>query len=184
MASRKAHIATGWAAGLMAAAMVTRAGTSGAFHVWAFLSLAAGILGSTAPDWLEVAFWTRRRKLWIRHRTATHWGLGWIGLLLWSYYGLQAHAWSALTLGFAAGGIMHLLSDTPNPRGIPWIYKHRSLNLWASGDCDCIVVGVAWIGAGLFCDAVWFNSIHTLHAYVFLRDLPIFSGIALMRQSA
>ena len=159
----------------MAAAMVTRAGASGTFHIWAVIAVITGILGGTAPDWLEVAFWTRRRKLWITHRTATHWGIGWLGLLWWSYATLQSHVWAAAVLGFAAGGVMHLLTDTPNPRGIPWVYKHRSLNLWASGQCDFIVVGLAWVSAALLCDAVWFDSIHTLHAYTFVRALPIFS---------
>ncbi|MFP3615840.1 hypothetical protein SB778_37995, partial [Paraburkholderia sp. SIMBA_050] len=44
-------------------------------------AFAAGVAGGTAPDWLEVAWWTRKRRLWITHRTVTHWGIGWIALL-------------------------------------------------------------------------------------------------------
>ena len=47
-----------------------------------------GVIGGTAPDWLEVAWWTRRKRLWITHRTLTHWGVGWLALLYWSYTSL------------------------------------------------------------------------------------------------
>ncbi len=81
MASHNAHHATGWAAGLIAAALVWQAGAAGPWHVGSFAAFAAGVAGGTAPDWLEVAWWSRKRRLWIKHRTATHWGLGWIALL-------------------------------------------------------------------------------------------------------
>ena len=55
MASSKAHHATGFAAGVIAAAIVARIGGGGSFHVGVLLSFLAGVIGSTAPDWLEVA---------------------------------------------------------------------------------------------------------------------------------
>lgn len=51
MASSKAHHATGFAAGIIAAAIVARGG-SGPFHPAVLLSFIAGVAGSTAPDWL------------------------------------------------------------------------------------------------------------------------------------
>jgi hypothetical protein len=78
MASSKAHHATGWAAGVMAASIVARSGAAGPFHVCVLLSFMAAVAGGTAPDWLEVAWWSRTRRLWIKHRTVTHWGIGWI----------------------------------------------------------------------------------------------------------
>lgn len=163
MASSKAHHATGWAAGIIAAAIVTAAGKSagvGADMLSGVLALLAGVAGTTAPDWLEVAWWTRHRKLWIAHRTLTHWGVGWIALLALSYHLLGRHAAAPVAFGFACGGFMHLigmLADWPNPLGVPWIGARHSLNLWTSGHCDLIVVGAAWVAVLFVVDDVWFH---------------------------
>ena len=175
MASTKAHHASGWAAGVIAAALVVQAGASGPYHVWGWLTLVTGIVGGTAPDWLEVAWWSRRHRLWITHRTWTHWGLAWIGLLAYSYLTLKHHVWAPLLFGFAAGGLMHLLADWPNPMGIPWIVGRHSLKLWKSGNCDCFVVGPAWIAAVIVVDHVFFRSVHTFMLAAFVRSLPIWS---------
>ncbi|MBC7859351.1 MAG: metal-dependent hydrolase, partial [Burkholderiaceae bacterium] len=45
MASNKAHHATGWAAGVMAATLVAHAGAGGQWHLWSALTLLAGGLG-------------------------------------------------------------------------------------------------------------------------------------------
>ena len=70
-------------------------------------------------------------------------------------------------------GLMHLLADWPNPLGVPWIAGRHSLHLWNSGRCDIIIVSLAWLGAFMVGDHVWFNDIHTLHAINFVRTLPI-----------
>jgi membrane-bound metal-dependent hydrolase YbcI (DUF457 family) len=106
-----------------------------------------------------VAWWTRSRRLWITHRTLTHWGLAWIALLIYAYRSLGAHALAApAAFGFAVGGLMHLLADWPNPLGVPWIYGRHSLNLWKSGRCDMIVVSAAWLAALLVGDRVWWHG--------------------------
>jgi len=125
--------------------------------MWSLLALVMGTLGGTAPDWLEVRWWTRKRTLWITHRTWTHWGLGWIALLAWSYWSLDQLAWAPLGFGFAAGGVMHLLADWPNPLGVPWIVKRRSLHLWKSGRCDFIVIAMAWGAAFVVADKMYFH---------------------------
>src|SRR4051812_33890992 len=71
MASSEAHHATGWAAGIIAAALASKA--AGMDYLSCALALLGGVVGATAPDWLEVAWWTSKRKLWITHRTLTHW---------------------------------------------------------------------------------------------------------------
>lgn len=161
MASTSAHHATGIPAGLIAAALVHDAGAGGPFHVLTLLAVVAGLLGGTAPDWLEVHP-LRRRKLWITHRTWTHWGVAWIGLLAWSFQQLAHTPWAPPAFGFALGGLFHLLADSPNPRGIPWFWgTHRlSLHLWKSGRCDVIVVTLAWLGALVVCDRVLFEGVH------------------------
>ena len=149
MASHNAHHATGFAAGVAAAVLVAQTGATGPWHTGLFAAFAAGVAGGTAPDWLEVAWWRRKRRLWVTHRTITHWGIGWVALLGLGWHGLihQPHPlWAAPLFGFACGGVMHLLADWPNPLGVPWIWRRHSLNLWKSGNCDLIVVGAAWGG--------------------------------------
>ncbi|MFC0401513.1 metal-dependent hydrolase [Paraburkholderia rhizosphaerae] len=173
MASTAAHHATGWAAGVIAAALVAHSGAVGPYHVWIVAAFAAGVAGSTAPDWLEVAWWSRKRRLWITHRTATHWGVGWIVLLAGAYRWLGHDALAAPLLGFACGGVMHLLADWPNPLGVPWIAGRHSLNWWNSGRCDVLVVGASWVSA-------WFVVVHFSahgwygwHAVPWLRKIGV-----------
>jgi uncharacterized membrane protein YeaQ/YmgE (transglycosylase-associated protein family) len=157
MASSKAHHATGFAAGIIAAALVSAQGASALACV---LAMIGGVVGATAPDWLEVAWWSRAHRLWITHRTWTHWGVAWAALLALSYHLLAQHPLMAAAFGFACGGLMHLFADWPNPMGVPWIVKRHSLKLWTSGHCDLIVVGAAWAAALYVADDVWFH-----HAY-------------------
>lgn len=88
MASHAAHHASGWASGLVAAALVAQAGAAGPWHVYSLAAFAAGVAGGTAPDWLEIAWWRRTRRLWVTHRTITHWGVGWAALLAFAYRSL------------------------------------------------------------------------------------------------
>jgi hypothetical protein len=170
MASRTAHHATGWAAGTIAAAFVLRSGAAGPWHAGSIAALIAGVAGATAPDWLEVAWWTRARRLWITHRTATHWGLGWTTALIVSYRSLgHGHPLAAALFGFACGGLMHLLADWPNPLGVPWIWRRHSLHLWKSGHCDLIVVGLAWIAAAWVIRPYWAS--YASHAWRALRTV-------------
>ncbi|GGX97958.1 metal-dependent hydrolase [Massilia dura] len=167
MASSNAHHSTGFAAGLIAAVLVFHAGASGPWHAWSILALVSGAAGGTAPDWLEVAWWSRKRKLWITHRTWTHWGIAWGALLVYSYLSLNKMAWAPAAFGFAAGGMMHLLADWPNPLGIPWILGRHSLNLWKSGKCDMVIVVSAWLAAFVVADRFCFQSRYT-HEFIVL----------------
>ncbi|MDG0024407.1 metal-dependent hydrolase [Trinickia sp. Y13] len=156
MASHSAHHALGWAAGMTAAVTVAAAGAAGPWHVGALTALLAGVAGGTAPDWLEVAWWSRARRLWIAHRTATHWGVGWAAALIFAYHSLgRMHPFAAALFGFACGGFTHLLADWPNPLGVPWIWRRHSLNLWKSGRCDLIVVALGWAAAAWVARPLW-----------------------------
>jgi hypothetical protein len=154
MASNKAHHATGFAAAIIATALV---GATGADLLARGLAFVAAIAGATAPDWLEIAWWRRKHRLWITHRTLTHWGIGWIALLAASWHLLGRYPGAAFAFGFACGGVMHLLADWPNPLGVPWIATRHSLNLWTSGRCDLIVVAGAWAAAFAVADTLWFH---------------------------
>ncbi|MQQ99701.1 metal-dependent hydrolase [Glaciimonas soli] len=178
MASKEAHQSTGWAAGLIAAAIVSQASASGPLHVWSILAFLMGYAGGGAPDWLELSWWSsgRGRHSWISHRTVTHWGIAWIALLVTSYYKLRHSPVMALPFGFAAGGIMHLLADWPNPLGVPWLWvsKRHSLNWWKSGRADWIIMGAAWMVALVMADRVWFHStgIHAIEKLDVIRLSP------------
>ncbi|MFT5645193.1 MAG: membrane-bound metal-dependent hydrolase YbcI (DUF457 family) [Janthinobacterium sp.] len=135
----------------------------------------AGIFGGTAPDWLEVAWWSPRRRLWITHRTWTHWGVAWIALLAYSYLALGQIPYAPLLFGFAAGGLMHLLADWPNPLGVPWIIGRHSLKLWKSGRCDFFVITAAWSAALIVTDHVFFNSMHSMKIVALIKSIPMWS---------
>jgi membrane-bound metal-dependent hydrolase YbcI (DUF457 family) len=155
---------------VVAAAIVAHSGAGGPHHVWIAIAFAAGVAGSTAPDWLEVAWWSRTRRLWITHRTATHWGVAWIALLAAAYHWLGHRPLAAALFGFACGGVTHLLADWPNPLGVPWIATRHSLNWWNSGRCDLLVVGAAWMGAWFVVTRLW---LHGWHAEHWLRGLGV-----------
>ncbi|WP_116135488.1 metal-dependent hydrolase [Trinickia diaoshuihuensis] len=163
MASNSAHHATGWAAGLIAAALVAQVGAAGPWHLGSVAAFVAAVAGGTAPDWMEVAWWSRGRRLWITHRTATHWGLGWIAALVFAYGSLHhSKPYTAAVFGFACGGVMHLLADWPNPLGVPWIWKRHSLNWWKSGRCDLLVVALAWGAACWIASPLWVARVERL----------------------
>jgi hypothetical protein len=170
MASQAAHHATGWAAGLIASTLIAHSGAAGPWHVGIFVAFAAGVAGGTAPDWLEVAWWSRTRRLWVTHRTVTHWGLGWLAAFVMAYRALDTHPlWAAPLLGFACDGLMHLLADWPNPLGVPWLWKRHSLRWWNSGRCDLLVVAAAWSGALWFTQAAWERVEPLRHWLAWLR---------------
>jgi len=179
MASNKAHHATGWAAGVIAAALVAHADAGGPYHLLTIAAFAMGALGGTAPDWMEVAWWARTHKLWITHRTWTHWGLAWIALLAYTYVHLPHHVWAPPLFGFAAGGIMHLLADWPNPLGVPWIFRRHSLRWWKSGRHDLIVIAAAWLAAVVVADHVFFDGVHWQRSSAMLVELAQQSVTAL-----
>lgn len=166
MASKKAHRASGVASGILAAALVAKAGAGGPFHLFSMLALLAGAMGGTAPDWLEVAWWRGRKargaaRLWITHRTITHWGVAWVLLLYYSYFKLGHAWWAPGAFGFACGGMMHLLTDWPNPMGVPWLYRRHSLGMWRSGNLEPMVIVLSWGFCAFLIDIFLFHGANT-----------------------
>ena len=173
MASTAAHRSTGWAVGVIAAAIASLRLTD-PHHVWTIATLLCAYAGGTAPDWLENAWWSRRgaRKLWIAHRSWTHWGVAWLSLLFVSYWAMKRTPLAAPAFGFAAGGIMHLLADWPNPLGVPWLLtKRHSLHWWKSGRCDYLIIVAAWSAALVIADQVWWHGLMRRHLAVVAATL-------------
>lgn len=155
---------------MAAAAWVIHKGAAGPYHLLALAAVMAGFWGGTAPDWLELIPW-RKNKRWCAHRTVTHWVPAWAGLFYAAGWGLQTWWWCAPLLGFAAGGLVHLLIDWPNPLGIPIVWPRHSLNLWKSGRADSFVVVACWLGALWFCDRLIFGSVHFHRALAFFGSI-------------
>ncbi|MBN6740612.1 metal-dependent hydrolase [Acidithiobacillus sp. MC6.1] len=165
------HQLTGLAAGLLTAAAC--------WHLWgsaALVAIPTGIIGGTAPDWLEVAHaeYSQARQQWVRvsvipHRTVTHWWPLWVLALAaattlsfpttttYHLFSLRLDPDQFLMptcMGFVAGGLMHLLMDLPNPTGIPIVTpfsrSRKSLHLWRSGNHWEPVAGLAMAGLAGF----------------------------------
>lgn len=120
------------------------------------------ILGSKAPDWLEIQ--KSDGSTVIPHRTITHWFPIWIAILLLGFafkdsQGFHsnfidslphsqyiADAISLTLIGLSLGSLLHIITDLPNPMGVPFLTPwHRvSLNLWKSGRFEFFFVGIAY----------------------------------------
>jgi membrane-bound metal-dependent hydrolase YbcI (DUF457 family) len=174
MASKKAHEASGIAAGILAAVIVIHEGAGGPYQLLAMLALLAGAWGGTAPDWLEIAWWRSKkrgkRRLWITHRTLTHWGIPWVMLLWYSYASFNSAGWAPVAFGFAAGGLMHLLTDWPNPMGVPWIFRRHSLSMWRSGNLEFVVIVLSWGLCAGVADGLLFKGANTAKLVDVCRD--------------
>jgi hypothetical protein len=126
--------------------------------------IALGVLmGARAPDYLE--FQKSGGGTLIPHRTITHYAPLWAVTLLYALGGLGIGPMTGIDIlpnvviseilcGFAIGGISHLLTDLPNPMGIPlWHPRKRwSLNWWRSGEREWLVHIVGIVSVALFLD--------------------------------
>ena len=122
-----------------------------AYHGLPCLAAALALPGATAPDWLELA-WFRKgiRHSLIPHRTWTHWLLLWGWLFGYAFLSLGQHWGASDALGFAVGGLVHLVMDLPNPSGIRFLHPFRqriTLNWWRGDQMVGPMVLSSW-GAG------------------------------------
>lgn len=116
--------------------------------VMMFAILPAAFFGGTAPDRLE--WFLDSGKRWVTHRTWTHWTLLWVAPLVMThfhYFGLPAPAQEVL-IAFLLGGVSHLLTDLPNPTGIPLLtpYHRISLKMWKSGQMEWLMIPLFLVG--------------------------------------
>tara|TARA_B100000700_G_scaffold267699_1_gene307765 strand:- start:31817 stop:32401 length:585 start_codon:yes stop_codon:yes gene_type:complete len=131
-----------------------------------YIAAIGTILGAKAPDYLEIRTKVKDEnkkvigtRTLITHRTITHWLPLWLiaGLFLliqfeqsyfpfFSNYNFNNNEVSnyifSFFLGYVIGGLLHLITDLPNPMGIPIIHpkKRFSLNLWKSGKLEFLIV--------------------------------------------
>ena len=157
---RTGHHRTGLAAGFLVAAACWHA-----MGLAALFAIPSGWFGGTAPDWLEIAHsepapprpWDGGKRKWVRvsvipHRTITHWWPLWSLLACAVFLVALPPAPRMMLAGFAAGGIMHLLMDVPNPSGIPILTPRSRFGFgwWKSGHAREPATGLLMaMGAGL-----------------------------------
>lgn len=89
------------------------------------------VCGSSAPDWLEIAWRTgahrENRHSIIPHRTITHWMAMWaivFGFCLHRSISHQNILW-LFVLGFSASALIHVLMDSATPQGVPWLHPYK-----------------------------------------------------------
>lgn len=122
------------------------------------LSMFFFIIGATAPDWLEIR--KKNGSTVITHRTITHWFPIWIGLFFLAIqiketncfnltrdYPFVAESLYISISAFSVGALLHLITDLPNPLGIPLPtpYKRFSLNLWKSGNFEIPIIVCSYL---------------------------------------
>lgn len=114
-----------------------------------FVVFVVGVVGGIVFDWFEVVWWSCKCCLWIMYCIIMYWGVGWVVLFVFGWYGFIYYLyllWVVLLFGFVCGGVMYLFVDWLNLFGVLWIWWCYLLNLWNSGYCDLIVVVVVWGG--------------------------------------
>lgn len=162
----KGHRSTGLGAGFFAAACMHVLGFD---YVAEFVAAFAAALSVNLPDQLEFPRYKngQRRGTRIPHRTITHWPYLWLALMYigWQYVDPLP---AALLIGLSIGALMHILTDAPNPMGIPWVLPHRPVSLtgglWLSGEFEKTIATFANTGGIL----TW------LYVHQFLNWIPPF----------
>lgn len=171
----KGHRFTGIGAAAIAAAIIHNIAPNPLSEAFAAF-IAANT--TTLPDMLEVRRYRGGRPAGtvIPHRTWTHWGLGWVLVILATILYLPSiHPFFVIVLiGSSVGSLMHLLGDAPNPMGVPWILPTWRMRvgrrgLWRSGENEASfglflnLVGVGvWILATDYVDSSYIvQAFHT-----------------------
>ncbi|MGR5557814.1 metal-dependent hydrolase [Vibrio fortis] len=167
----KGHTLCGIFGGIAPAAIAYESTSS---IVPALFAYAACVIGSTAPDWMEIPLSKKQtnkdgtgeitvQKTLIPHRTWTHIICVWFALCVGAYGGLGNESWFNLSidlgptntsflLGFTYGGLLHLFGDLPNKQKIPIFtpWDGIALNLWKSGRFEKTLVGLVVLMSGIW----------------------------------
>lgn len=134
------------------------------------LAIPAAVLGSTAPDWLEYL-----SKLFghpVKHRTVTHVCAYWIAGVVFAVAAnlgpLDAHV-----LGFALGGLSHVLGDACTVSGVPfWPWSTRRFHLFGgrlrSGQPGEMLLAAAVLACGVG----WATLTHSARSGGYIPFLP------------
>ncbi len=136
MSSKKQHFRAGLALGIPLSC-----GAYFATHnpLISGMILTGSMVGSSAPDWLELAWHTGgdKKKGWfsfgyeegirhsiIPHRTITHWYLAWTFLSIFAIAYLLRHQGfiDYFVAAFFISGWLHIRMDSKTSMGVPWFH--------------------------------------------------------------
>jgi len=111
-------------------------------------AVVGGWVGGTLPDKLEGPAKCRL----LPHRTITHWLPLWVVILVACWFppiNTLPEILRMLMYGLVGGAITHILTDWPNPQGIPikTPFQRHSLNLWRSGENEFFIIAVQAVAA-------------------------------------
>lgn len=149
--------------------------------VGAAAAITCAIMGSTAPDWLEIPYKSTKikengiekkvTKRLLKHRGVTHIVSIWVLIFLWAFLYIKdgenpifdfelPMLIVSMVYGFAGGGIMHLIGDLPNKQKIPVFstFDGISLNIWESGKYELLTTFI--ILSATCCFYYYENKIH------------------------
>lgn len=107
------------------------------------------LVGSSAPDWLEMS--RKEQGKWVRaipHRTLTHWLPLWLGALwlVWAEQIIGFWMFELLIVGFLLSGILHILVDACSLSGVPlWTPFGKTrlkLGIYRTGGTSEMVFGM------------------------------------------
>jgi len=106
------------------------------------------LLGSAAPDWLEIVWFYGRRNSLIPHRTVTHWPWLCAVIAALALFTPEPARW--LFGGFLVGWAVHLVLDYATVSGIPFgnpFGKRHGLRLYKTDDgfAETVIVLVFWM---------------------------------------
>ena len=129
-----------------------------------------GILGGTAPDWMEIV--ADRLKRPVKHRTVTHYLAAWVlvicfSVFVWDFYNL--------IFWFGIGGLSHVIADSLTVQGVPlgW-WSDRRFHLFGgrirTGQSSELFVVAAVAIAGLTIG--YLNQGYGGNFYPFFFDWP------------
>lgn len=164
------HTLSGIIGGLPLGYMVYAASGS---LVAAFITTTSCVLGSTAPDWMEIPYGTTKKdpkgntvsvtKRLLKHRGVTHILSLWVLVTLWAFLYIKdgystifsvelPYLLVAAIFGFAYGGVLHLLGDIPNRQRVPIFtcYDGIALGLWESGKGERLTCFLLLFFSGTF----------------------------------
>lgn len=122
------------------------------------IAVPAAVLGSTAPDWIEMLRRVFERNKKVKHRAGTHYLVAWIGLavaarLLWDFQGML--------FWFALGGAVHWVCDALTVTGAPvgW-WSDRRVTLFGGkvktgGTAEYVITGLVVLTCAVL---IWARS--------------------------
>lgn len=122
------------------------------------MAVPAAVLGSTAPDWIEMirrVYWRNKK---VKHRAGTHYLAGWLlavaaALLIWD--------WRGWLFWFAVGGAIHWVCDALTVSGAPvgwWSDRRTTLfggKVYTGSPSEYIITGVIVVLCAI---AIWMRS--------------------------